>query len=320
MINVNVVIPKSVSAVELAKFSFDLERDWKYIKDGDWGWVIQTYCHLKKIKSLSVILSNNANADCINIMSSSDYEVYDKKTDVYCITTIQDRTVFYPSQLVITQNKKQKPYCRYKLIPLWSQSGLIPQKPSRTNDKIRVAFFGIPENLANIKFIISKEENIDFVLRDSSNWNDYSDIDISIGVRDFDNGEHNHKPPTKMFNAWKAGVPFIGGNDSAFTQFGEPGINYLLALNSDEMMEHITNLISNKNLVEYLVGNGHRQFENFNDTSLLKDWVATINSEYENFCNWKKASRLSRRCKVTFLGTYYVIMKMKRRLRYTCKL
>ena len=60
-------------------------------------------------------------------------------------------------------------------------------------------------------------------------WHDYSEVDCVVAVRDFGRSSYFHKPATKLYNAWLAGVPFIGGRDSAYAADGKPGRNYLRA-------------------------------------------------------------------------------------------
>ena len=46
-----------------------------------------------------------------------------------------------------------------------------------------------------------------------------------VAIRGFGRSSYVHKPATKLYNAWLAGVPFIGGMDSP-TADGEPGRDF----------------------------------------------------------------------------------------------
>ena len=46
-------------------------------------------------------------------------------------------------------------------------------------------------------------------------WRDYAAADVVVAVREADPGLHVAKPPSKIINAWLAGVPAILGRESA---------------------------------------------------------------------------------------------------------
>jgi len=60
-------------------------------------------------------------------------------------------------------------------------------------------------------------------------WHDFREVDVVVAVRGFDRHRHANKPPTKLFNAWHAGVPVILGRESAYQHERLSPLDYLEA-------------------------------------------------------------------------------------------
>lgn len=315
MIYINFVIPKSINREKLKEFSFNLDKDWSFIKDGDWAWIIQTYCHLRNSTDIKIKLSDNVEEDAINYLSSTDYIQLKNKYKYYCISFVQDRLVYYPSQLIITQNLEHKPCTPYQYIPLWSQAGIIKKDHSLINRDVRIGFFGLVSNLVDVKQIIEKiNQPTSFLVRDSSNWNDYSDIDIAIGIRDFSYKKHIQKPATKLINAWKAQVPFIGGYDSAFNQVGTVDEDFLLAETENDLINAINRILNEQGLKEKLISNGSKKYLDYSDCSIFEKWSQLFLSQNDKYYNWKNQSSVIRFFVQIYCHSYYILLKVKRRM------
>ncbi len=116
----------------------------------------------------------------------------------------------------------------------WPQPDLIPRDPGarRLGGKMR-AFFGAEECIANEMH----SEEWAATLRDlglqwhfvkPEKWHDFSEVDVVVAIRDFvGNHRYGNKPPTKLFNAWRAGVPAILGRESAYHQQWRRSLDYL---------------------------------------------------------------------------------------------
>ena len=120
------------------------------------------------------------------------------------------------------------------------------------------------------------DRGLEFVAREPDRWNDFSDIDIAIGLRSFGNSRHSRKPANKLINAWLAGVPFIGGSDSAFAQTGTAGIDHLLANSAEEAVSQVDRLRSNPQLYRDLVEAGRRKAESFSNERIAASWVGLL--------------------------------------------
>ena len=131
-------------------------------------------------------------------------------------------TTWHPySQVNLFQNTYWiNKYPQAYFVRHWPQLNIIKSKPIVSELK-NIAYFG---DLNNLAAELKSEDWNDFIndngyvfmIPPSKEWNNYSDIDLVIGIRSFDKNERFlSKPSSKLINAWRAGTVYISGNDSA---------------------------------------------------------------------------------------------------------
>lgn len=113
--------------------------------------------------------------------------------------------------------------------------------------------------------------------------------DCLIGIRTKNQTSNfSNKPPTKLINAWLAGIPFIGGSESAYLQIGEPGKDYLVADTMEDAIEQIKSLKSSPELFSSLVRNSDMKAQQFSPGSITHKWADFIwNVIWPDFDQWK---------------------------------
>lgn len=187
-------------------------------------------------------------------------------------------------------------------MPHWPHPNLVPRNATRRDRFENVCFFGDASNLApelrdeSWRLRLRSELGLDFLILDASRWHDYSEADCVVAVRGFGNSPFLHKPATKLYNAWLAGVPFMGGRDSAYLGDGKPGKNYLQASSPDELFTQIRRLKEDPSLREKLAANGRVAAEAFTPQAVLERWQALLGRTAPALAEkWQKKSRVGRR-------------------------
>lgn len=117
-----------------------------------------------------------------------------------------------------------------------------------------------------------KKYNYEFKLLTKDNWNDLSKIDVLIGIRDFNKRTYDHKPPSKLINAWQANIPFIGGYDSAYEQVGNNGINYFKVNSFKEVVEILILLKNNRGIYKSIVDEGKKKAIIYSRDKIIERW------------------------------------------------
>ena len=142
-----------------------------------------------------------------------------------------------------------------------------------------MAFFGDEQNLApELRTEAFKNElrevcGLQLRIQKANAWHDYSAVDAVLAVRDFSSAQHLHKPATKLYNAWIAGVPFISGCDSACAAEAKDGIEYFTARSKTELLELLSHLKKDPALRKATVEAGQKKSASRNRDAVRKLWV-----------------------------------------------
>ena len=159
-------------------------------------------------------------------------------------------------------------------MPLYPQPGLIPRDERRAGVET-VCFSGRAQNSFGLDQVGRELEKIGcrFVFKGEGEWQNMDDVDVLLGIRSFSKKPYHDKPATKLFNAWLAGIPFIGGYDSAFEQCGEPGVNYLRVSSRDELMSEMRRLKDDPALYASIVREGKTAGQRYAAERVTDRWV-----------------------------------------------
>ncbi len=206
--------------------------------------------------------------------------------------------VHNPSDLQIKRNLLWNPY----YIPHWPQPSLIPRSRERSFILENVAFIGSRSNLAKVFLSDDWIHSIDALgckwhpVFNQKDWNDYSNIDVIVGVRRFDRCTYLNKPASKLINCWRAGVPAILAPESAFIALRKSELDFLIVHSIDEAIEAVKRLKNNPELYLAMVENGIKRAEEFREEIITESWInffhTCVTTQYEK---WQKMSEFERR-------------------------
>ena len=192
-------------------------------------------------------------------------------------------------------------------MPHLPQPGLVPRARCRGR-VLNVCFSGEPQNSVDIASLADAIEKFGcrIIHKGKGEWQDLSDVDILLGIRSFSKDRHHSKPPTKLFNAWLAGIPFIGGYDSAYEQVGSPGRNYIRVASPVELLDAINRLTCDSDLYESLVSEGAKAGGGCSPGKTIERWSRFINETVTPaFNDWEETgarTSISRHAKAFFFG------------------
>jgi hypothetical protein len=229
------------------------------------SWIYQTWLELRDVSDAR--LTSSLPKDGIIITLSNFLETNFRATDGQYIATVAADYLPHPgAQLQIIQNAAHASRLPHSIfMPHWPQPGLIPRDPQRGNLLERISFFGNPINLAeelrSPAFLkrLEEELGVQLDLHWVDRWHDYSNVDAVLAVRDFSKARQLHKPATKLYNAWLAGVPLIAGVDSAFAAEGQHGLDYLVVHSANDCIRVLKLLRDNPSLRDAIVKSGQKK-------------------------------------------------------------
>ena len=248
-------------------------------------------------KGLVVALSGTLSSSLSFSQASSDF---------FLIDIVADGLPHPAAHIHLVQNRahaQRLPHAHFT--PHWPQPALLPREKSRATRFEKIGFLGNPSNLApellepHWQECLKKDLSLDFEIKPAEQWHDYSQLDAIIAIRNFSRARQLHKPATKLYNAWLAGVPFIGGNDSAYQSDGRPGVDYLVAKSPQQILEHLRTLKEDPNFRFQLIQNGLASGKKFTRTATLEHWKILIQRTLPELAlQWQK--------KATYQRDYYL--------------
>lgn len=215
------------------------------------------------------------------------------------------------AQVHIVQNRSQEhPRSGAYFMPHWPQPGLQPRDPNRGDRFTTVSFLGHQSSLApelttpewqqalsalglQWRPIINANRWNDHHTLDTR-WNDYRTIDAVVAVRTFDaialahHRHYQHKPATKLYNAWLARVPAVLGVELGYQSERQSPLDYLEASSLSQVLEALTRLRDDRALRQAISQNGQRRSHAYTPAVITQRWQQLIQTTlipaYDQWC------------------------------------
>ncbi len=271
-------------------------------------WIYQTWLALER-SGFPVSLTHSIPAEGILVaLTNSLVADFRVPEQVFLVGVVADYLADARAHLHLVQNKVHARRLRNSaFMPLWPHPNLLPRDPARLDRFENVCFFGESSNLApeladtRWQTKLRNELGLSFIVGGADRWHDYREADCVVAVRGFGRATYLHKPATKLYNAWLAGVPFIGGMDSAYAVDGEPGRDFLQAARPGELLGHLRRLQEDPTLRKQLVAAGAISGRAFSSEATLHRWKQLLGETVpELAAGWRNKSSSRRRAFSTF--------------------
>lgn len=267
------------------------------------AWLYQTWLRLRQVSFEIRLVHQIPKEGIVITLTGFLPEAFRPPETLFVAGVVADGLPHPGAQLQIVQNSihaRRLPGSLF--MPHWPNPGLIPRDASRGDLFKRVCFYGDASNLApelsspEWRRDLLKATGAELEIRTSERWHDYSDADAVLAVRSFSAGRLLHKPATKLYNAWLAGVPFVGGADSAYSGDGTPEVNYLRASSAKEVLGCLSMLRHFPERRRELVSQGDRRAAEFSPEAICNRWISLLGVKLPELAgSWKDQSLVSRR-------------------------
>ncbi|MCE3283962.1 MAG: hypothetical protein K0R70_218 [Steroidobacteraceae bacterium] len=282
------VIPSGVSIERLRHI--DPDRDWTDMRLGRDRWVVQPYARLRA-RGWDVTLGSD--------VPSAGLVVYHKETHCEVLRRVPrgghpvliacraDFRSADEADFEVVQNGCHADSVRVFFVPFWPQPGLIPRDPARGHTVENVAFKGHIGNLTpelrgpefqqflerhGMRFMLDTLGERDASVPVPAAWHDYSAVDVVLALRPAGNREHTHKPATKLYNAWLAGVPAILSPDYAFRELRRQALDYIEVDSVADACQALLRLRNDPQLYAAMVANGLERGRDFSASAITDRW------------------------------------------------
>lgn len=227
------------------------------------------------------------------VLSHSQYlpqrRVTNERTMLICIRADYGRN--HPAHMHVVQNADQAHYAGKDFLelvlmpgpsyhlPYWPQPGLIPRDMQRGDRFENIAFVGARQNLApELKTDewrkALEEMGLNFLpMFDRASWHDYSAVDAVIAIRSMAMGRHLRKPPSKLTNAWLAGVPAVLGPESAFRALRQTEDDFIEVTSTAEALAALRRLRDDPELRQRMVAVGNQRSGEYSVEASARRWM-----------------------------------------------
>ncbi len=182
-------------------------------------------------------------------------------------------------------------------MPHWPQPGLLPRDPARGDRWENAAFFGDPasftaEMTGPAWEATLRELGLRWHFVPPEKWHDFREVDVVVAVRSFDGHRHDNKPPTKLFNAWRAGVPAVLGRESAYQAERRSALDYLEVASFDEVIAALRRLKADPALRQAMMLNGIERGKECDPAVIVARWREFFETVAAPACaRWRDPSR-----------------------------
>ena len=309
----------------------DASQNWAGFGLGVYAWTIQTYLRLRDA-GLPCALVDRLPDHGIVFLHRNGFQFHPQGIEVSprrLLVCFQADVLPHPdAQVHIVQNPTQENrQTQTYFMPHWSQPGLQPRLLERGDRFETVAFFGHTNNLApeftgSEWTAILKKLGLAWHTVVNTNrwnehrtldtrWNDYRQVDAVLAIRSFDPAilaqtqAYSHKPATKLYNAWLAGMPAILGPESGYRAERQTDLDYLEVTSLDEVQQALERLKVDPDLRRAIALNGQARSRAIAPATLTQRWLSLVQDilfpVYEQWCGqspWQQrlkmySSRLS---------------------------
>lgn len=186
-------------------------------------------------------------------------------------------------------------------VPPVTHPVIIPRNPELGARFEHVAFIGDPRNLDDVFMKDSFREQLQdmgikfLIINDPHKMADFSDIDAVIAIRQLGRVISN-KPPTKLINAWRGGVPSLLGTEIGFRESRENEYDYIEVDSVDDVVDGLARLKNDIGFRNKMIENGRQRAMPFTAEEQQKTWVKffeeTVIPAYND---WQRREALSKR-------------------------
>ena len=247
-------------------------------------WTLRTYLELKDW--FPCLLSDTIATKGVTLFFRGSVPLAQKPNrEQFWVCMVADGTWHPYSHVNIFQNiEGVKKYPQSWFIRHWQQLNIKKSASENVVPKT-IYYFGDVANLApelrseDWSSFITKND-FDFEVPHFSHWNDYSKIDVVLGIRSFKPGEtYPNKPSSKLINAWRAGVVFIGGEDSAYAHERETALDFITVKSYAELKAELLRLKSHPEEFQKYRTQAVTNAGRFPDNFFVDQWLNLLNDK-----------------------------------------
>lgn len=298
---VHFIWPATAAPVGEALLASALDDDYPYWLGGAVNWVVQTYKILRQYRE-NLTIGSCPLPSAINIAHVTAWRDMPARTGELRVSIRADYRRLFDVDFEILQNPMGVISGHQIYLPYWPVPGLLPRDSSRRRVKA-VAYAGRVGH-RNLAAGLhggddSKRSGLQFRIIDKERWHDMRTIDVLLAIRQFSRRTFDDKPPSKLLNAWHAGIPLIAGYDSAYSAVGTPGVDYIRVGSEAEMDNALERLRDDPVYYRGIVEAGRIRSRDYTRDRIAEAWLRAVDGPIRESWNQMGEGGLRRATRLT---------------------
>lgn len=267
----------------------DIDVSYPYWLGGPINWLVQTYLVLRQYRE-HLSIDTTPSPREVNIGHVLGWRQLGLRGGEYRVSIRADYRRLFDVDFEILQNPVAKRSARQVYLTYWPLPGLLARDPARKVVE-NVAYAGRTGN-RNIASSLKQPgkggewHGLRFRIIEKKQWHDMQSIDILLAVRDFSTRTYDEKPPSKLLNAWQAGIPLIAGYDSAYSSIGTPGLDYIRVKTEGELRDALERLRDDPHFYSQIVKAGHIKVREYTREKIAQKWFLALDGPIR--CDWEQ--------------------------------
>lgn len=248
------------------------------------AWIAQTYFHLK-----------NAGCSCeiTDTLDQKGIVIADRDTlgntaqfldNTMLICTKSDRE-YHPSAHIHVVHNPQDYQHNYNsfwnpyYIPHWPIPNVIARNQKRKFQVENIAYIGSRSQLAEELKSQYWMESLSVLgckwmpIFEVNKWNDYTNLDVIVAARSFNNNQYINKGFIKLLNCWHGEVPAILAPESSFVAVRKSDLDFLSINSIDDAIEAVKYLKTDTNFYSKMLNNYQKRKQEFTTDKILEQWI-----------------------------------------------
>jgi hypothetical protein len=261
------------------------------------SWTVVTFVELAR-RGYPVTLSPTFVPGAVCVAHNDHVEPDGRSAHSFVVAIRADRPRTFICDWQVVQSPSSKLWIskRDYYIPFWPQPNIIPRIESRGNRVENLVYMGEQRNLA-ARFRTRDFEDqlarlgVRLKVRGRDQWQDYSDADLVLAVRDGTRHFLASKPATKLFNAWQAGVPALVGEEQAFAHVRKNDLDYVQVQDVEDVVQAIKRFRADPVLYRSMISNGQARGQEFSLDRISMEWAQFLFAVIQpSYLRWRERS------------------------------
>lgn len=287
--SIHFIVPPAYVDEFCAVSDMKLGGNFPYWTGGRFVWVAQSYLMLRQFRE-GITMGSSPLPGQVNFRHSMEWRDNPRRIGEFRVSFRADYPRLYDVDFEILQNPAVPVGPNQAYLPFWP----VPGQISRDHRRRGVSVIGYAGRLGPLNLVRNLVEGVDdlkafdFQIIPPQKWHDLSQVDVLIGVRNFDRMLNPNKPPSKLFAAWRAEIPLIAGYDSAFSHIAVPGEEYLRVDSLKNFTNSVRQLADDTVLYNDIVEAGRVRAPECSHEAIAQIWLNCIDTAIvPKFEAWK---------------------------------